>query len=124
MNSRNALSICFIAAGALLAASAHAQSPANPASPGASTPAAPAANAPATSAQSGTAAAKQGAAHGKKHAMTHAKSHHAMHKQMTHATPAPDPDTAYRMALKQCVQGPPAQKDSCIDQTIARFGRA
>ncbi|MGE5171934.1 MAG: hypothetical protein ACM3JC_16350 [Rudaea sp.] len=33
-------------------------------------------------------------------------------------------DNAYRAALRQCITGPAAQRDTCIDDAIARYGHA
>jgi hypothetical protein len=56
----------------------------------------------------------------------HATAHHqgkAKHKNMSAATPGNE-EATYQAALKQCVVGPVAQRDSCLDSAIARFGRA
>lgn len=57
------------------------------------------------------------------HATAHHKTH-AKHKRMATASPASNQDTAYHAALKHCVAGPAGQRESCLDDTIARFGRA
>jgi hypothetical protein len=33
-------------------------------------------------------------------------------------------ETPYRAALKQCVQGPASQRDSCIDQAVSQYGHS
>ena len=58
-----------------------------------------------------------------------ATTHHAMkHKTMhsAHANPSSGNmhEDPYRMALRQCVQGPEAQRDRCLDDAISRFGRS
>jgi len=55
----------------------------------------------------------------KRHA-TSAPRASASHEQMA----AGSQDTAYHDALKQCVAGPADQRDRCIDNAIARFGRS
>ena len=56
----------------------------------------------------------------------HVKAHdhkHAMHKSATAASTGKQ-ETAYRAALRNCVAGPAAQRESCLDDSIARFGRS
>lgn len=49
---------------------------------------------------------------------------------ITAASPAPTVamsgtgDPAYRAALKQCIAGPETQRDSCIDDAIARYSHS
>jgi len=59
-----------------------------------------------------------------------AKAHHAtkQHKAM-HARPQTEPtvspgETQYRTALRRCVEGQAAQRDRCLDDAIARYGRS
>jgi hypothetical protein len=33
-------------------------------------------------------------------------------------------DSAYRAALRRCVTGPSAERDTCLDQAISRYGHA
>lgn len=33
-------------------------------------------------------------------------------------------ESPYQAALKRCVEGPQAQRDSCIDQAISQYGRS
>jgi len=46
------------------------------------------------------------------------------HKAVPEASNEMSGDTAYRSALRSCVQGPEGQRDSCLDGAIARFGRS
>jgi hypothetical protein len=60
--------------------------------------------------------------------------HHKHHHDVSHhdssgssgrtagAMGASDREPAYRAALRQCVEGPQARRDGCIDEAIARFG--
>lgn len=48
---------------------------------------------------------------------------HAKHKQTAAATSGGDRESAYHTALQQCVAGPDAAKEVCLDAAIARFGR-
>lgn len=43
---------------------------------------------------------------------------------MTTTSPAGNKETAYRMALRHCVQGPPGAKDNCIDDAIMEHQRS
>ena len=43
---------------------------------------------------------------------------------MTTTSPAGNEETAYRMALKRCVQGPPGARDSCVDDAIMKHERS
>jgi hypothetical protein len=52
-----------------------------------------------------------------------AKAHKARHVRHN-AVPSNQSESAYRAALRQCVEGLPAHRDGCLDDTIARFGRA
>ena len=56
----------------------------------------------------------------------HVKAHHNEHarRQSTTAASTGNQETAYRAALRNCVAGPAAQRDSCLDNSIARFGRS
>jgi hypothetical protein len=56
----------------------------------------------------------------------HATKHQSMHSRDTAmaAISTGTGDPAYREALKQCVAGPEGQRDSCIDDAIARFGQS
>jgi hypothetical protein len=56
--------------------------------------------------------------------------HHAtkQHKAM-HARPRSEPtvsgeESAYRTALRHCVEGQAAQRDRCLDDAISRYGRS
>jgi len=53
---------------------------------------------------------------------------HAKHSRMTQQrmqgeTPGAS-DSAYRAALRRCVEGPQGQRQSCLDDAIARFSRS
>jgi len=57
----------------------------------------------------------------------HAMKQHPMHRRdttMATAMSTGTGDPAYRAALKDCVAGPDGQRDSCIDDAIARFGQS
>ncbi len=57
----------------------------------------------------------------------HATKHHSMHRRdttMAAAAKTGTGDPAYRTALKNCVAGPEGQRDSCLDDAIARFGQS
>jgi len=59
----------------------------------------------------------------------HAKKQHAKKHQASHAgreTPsiAAAHETAYQTALRRCVQGQGQQRDQCLDDAIARYGRS
>jgi hypothetical protein len=60
----------------------------------------------------------------KKH---HSTTHHQKHPKsqpMEAASAAGSQESAYRAALKNCVAGPAAQKERCLDDAIARHGRS
>lgn len=103
----------------LLALSAAGQSTTGKASEAATTPKTTA-TANATSAGTDTAAAPASGA--RKHNST---AHHQAHpKHQPMASAGGDRDSDYRAALKSCVAGPAGQKDRCLDDAIARFGRS
>ena len=57
----------------------------------------------------------------------HATKHHSMRRRDTTMAAAVNTgtgDPAYRAALKHCVAGPEGQRDSCLDDAIARFGQS
>lgn len=57
------------------------------------------------------------------HAMIAHRGHHARH----HANPTSsneNVDTGYRAELRHCIEGPAAQKESCLDQAITRHERS
>jgi len=56
--------------------------------------------------------------------MHHAKKHKAMHSARTNESMANPQDAAYRTALRQCVEGQASQRDQCLDDAIARYGRS
>jgi hypothetical protein len=122
MKTPSLLSVSLLAAFGLLAQIASAQSTAMPASPAASPSAAAPAAAASSPASANEPAKASTATHHKKHKTSHAKTA-AKQPAMADSRMATGNDTPYRMALKQCVQGPAANKDSCIDNAIARFGR-
>ena len=72
---------------------------------------------------SGKSAVTPGSSTQKHHAATHHQSK-AKHQHTAAASPVGNQETAYQAALKQCVAGPAAQRESCLDSAIARFGRA
>jgi hypothetical protein len=113
--SRFAAVLLALTTALVAVANAQAQDPASNAAPSA-------ASHSAVTPPAAKPAAAETTTHAKKHA-SHAKTP-ATHKPMAQSAPPPDRDTAYRMALKQCVQGPATQKDSCIDSAIVRFGHA
>ena len=57
---------------------------------------------------------------GAKHARSGMRHAHA--KTREHS--AKESETPYQAALKQCVEGPAGQRDSCIDQAISQYGRS
>ncbi len=63
------------------------------------------------------------------HMVHHSAMHHgAMHGSAMHSNEmaeysAGHAETAYRMALRQCVEGPLAQRDTCLDTAISHYGR-
>jgi hypothetical protein len=75
-----------------------------------------------------TSAASQSTAASSKSTLEHqATAHHASHakhKHMAAESPGSTQEAAYRTALKQCVEGPVAHRDGCLDKTIAQFGRS
>jgi hypothetical protein len=79
--------------------------------------------APPPAAAAGTAATtKPGAAHHKHDAAHH--SSRAMRHHPAQASAAAMRDGEYHAALRSCVSGPSAQRDSCLDDAIARHGRS
>jgi hypothetical protein len=101
-------------AASALAFAVHAQQPAGTSSSRTSTAAASSA----TSSQPAQTKARQGA-----------RKHTPAHRGMRHdATMARDEaggaDSAYRAALRRCVTGPSAERDTCLDQAISRYGHA
>jgi hypothetical protein len=60
--------------------------------------------------------------HQKHHAVSHNRSH-SHGATMAVASAASNGETTYRAALRKCVEGPKARRDSCLDDAIARFGR-
>ena len=80
------------------------------------------ANATSSEAVGATAAQSSGGIH-----MHHSGAHHqahAKHAHMAASSAIGTQETAYRTALKNCVSGPTGQRDGCLDDTIARFGRS
>jgi len=61
----------------------------------------------------------------KKHHKHHASSHgsHAQQRSMGAASPMNTGQMGYQAALRQCVEGPAARRDGCLDDAIARYGR-
>jgi hypothetical protein len=43
---------------------------------------------------------------------------------MTTTSPVGNEETAYRMALKRCVQEAPGARDSCLDDAIMKHQRS
>jgi hypothetical protein len=60
-------------------------------------------------------------AHAKMH---HAKQHKAMHAARASESNVGTEESQYRMALRHCVQGQPAQRDQCLDDAISRYGHS
>jgi len=90
-------------------------------------------NAPGSAAVTSTDQAPTSAAH--KHQKRdmnhkHPKQHHDLSHHDTSGSSertaggmgASDREPAYRAALRQCVEGPQARRDGCMDDAIARFG--
>jgi hypothetical protein len=62
-----------------------------------------------------------------KHSQHHSASHNSSHVHHKHTASAPmgsDQETAYKAALRSCVEGPAGQRDNCLNGAIARFGRS
>ncbi len=60
-----------------------------------------------------------------KHQRHHAVSHNRSHSHgatMARASAASHGETTYRAALRKCVEGPKARRDSCLNDAIAQFG--
>ena len=120
MNAQKRCRLLAVAiAGFALATSAQAAS--NAAPPSATTHAASAATKAGTKAATTAKSSKSKTAH--KTAASHA-ARRTTRTRTASAEPASGADTAYRAALRQCVTGPAAQRDSCIDDAIARYGHA
>jgi hypothetical protein len=97
-------------------------------------------NAPGTAAvtstdQAPTSAAHKHHKHHKHHKRDMNHKHHKHHHDVSQhdssgsngwttagAMGASDRQPAYRAALRQCVEGPQARRDGCMDDAIARFG--
>jgi hypothetical protein len=62
--------------------------------------------------------------HHQHHAASHKMSNGMQHKPMGSVSSASSSETAYRMALRQCVEGPMGRRDSCLNDAIARYGRS
>lgn len=73
-------------------------------------------------AASGSTMVPAGSSH-KHHAMAHHETH-AKHRHIGAGSAGSYQEEAYRNALKNCVAGAPSQRDGCLDDTIARFGRS
>lgn len=123
MNSQSmypaGLGVCL----ALLALSAAGQTTTSSSSHAATAPSTTATAKTTTNAATGpaTTAPASGA---KKH---HSTTHHQKHPKpqpMEAASAAGSQESAYRAALKNCVAGPAAQKERCLDDAIARHGRS
>jgi hypothetical protein len=53
------------------------------------------------------------------------KTHHVTHPRHEHSSSTVSGhDAAYRTALRRCVEGQAQQRESCLDDAIARFGRS
>lgn len=112
------------------------------AAPPPSSSSSPAAAAPSSAPAAGkrTAARHTKARHGKAHhakarhvKARHARAHHAMARGARHASHASqmpmssgayERETPYRSALKRCVEGQAQQRDACLNDAIARYGRS
>ena len=96
-------------------------------------------NAPGSPAVTSTGQAPTRAAHKHQKHQKHQKrdmnhKHHKQHHDVSHhdtsgssertagGMGASDREPAYRAALRQCVEGPQARRDGCMDDAIARFG--
>ena len=54
----------------------------------------------------------------------HAKKHSAMHATHRSQTPVSSEESQYRTALRQCVAGQASQRDRCLNDAIAQYGRS
>jgi hypothetical protein len=59
--------------------------------------------------------------HQKHHAVSHNRSH-SHGATMAMASAASNGETTYRAALRKCVEGQKARRDSCLNDAIAQFG--
>jgi len=62
------------------------------------------------------------AAAGEKSSTAHPSSHQE-HKATANVSHMSDQKAAYRTALKRCVAGPADRRDTCLNDTIARYRR-
>lgn len=112
------LAVFALAAGAQTGSSGPAMTTPPAASAVTSTP--PSSNA---ASQAATEKAARVAKHdAKRHWM--AQRHHTWHTRMATTSPVGNEETAYRIALKRCVQGPPGARNSCIDDAITKHQRS
>jgi hypothetical protein len=123
MNSRSTYSAGLGVCLTLLALAAAGQTTTGSSSNAAMTPSkAATANTTTSAATGATTTAPASGAH--KH---HSTAHHQMHARaepMAAASVAGNQETAYRVALRNCVAGPAGQREGCLDNAIARFGRS
>ena len=54
----------------------------------------------------------------------HHATHHATHTKHDQPATSGYRETPYRTALRSCVTGPAGQRDRCLDDAIARYGRS
>lgn len=119
MNLRNAYRVGLGVCLPLLALSASGQAATgNPSQSATGQGAAATANAPKSDSASKP---KTAAASTHKH---HAPAHHTTHAKYDQAATASSHETAYRTALRSCVAGPAGQRERCLDDAIARYGRS
>ena len=120
---------------AVFAASVLAQAPAPNTTTAPSTSAPAATSAGATGTTDGTSSQQTGETGAKAKKTQHAKKEHqakqhqTKHHQATHAprtteTSVNSRDNPYRTALRRCVEGQSAQRDQCLNDAIARYGRS
>jgi hypothetical protein len=62
--------------------------------------------------------------HHQHHAASHKTPNGTQHNPMGSVSSASSSETAYRMALRHCVEGPMGRRDGCLDDAIARYGRS
>lgn len=123
MNSRTFAQTILAACTLALALNAGAQTSGTNASKQATEQAKAASSTTATSAAAGQPAKTSTNKHHKHHAASH-KSSNMQHKSMASARSRGSEETAYQMALRHCVEGPMAQRDSCLDSAVMRYGRS
>ena len=127
MSARNYYAVILASCVAFFAVDALAQTPSTSTAPDATGATAPASSttAPATNSAAATTQQQsaQAAAPAKKTAH-HARKHNAMHATHRSQTRVSSEESQYRTALRQCVEGQASQRDRCLDDAIAQYGRS